>query len=410
MPSKYYDNTRFNNLIFAKGNIQTSPTFLQKLNEAAPVPYRPYNSSTVPTTGYQVFLTGYANYILNLERNSHEAIQLHNDLNRLRSIPRPMQDGYLLKGSIDTRKVESPYYSIWYKVGNGQILIINIEPTKALSSARRNSEKTGIYKVSKKENGEYISSKVNSVETPYAAVNGQSNDLDKARWLMAQHLEFEYGEAASNEYTLFHNPSRGGTLDTWESIQDKVGFTTQVTKDFSKLLVETQKSGKDVKWIAHSQGGLIFTEGVRYFLNGNSSWALLGGFNGAFKDKSKISLNHHSVAFHGNANNNKRSKPLFDRAGITVNAIRGNDNDFVYNIIGANAKNSWNVIGSLAYLPHVFNGTVQQSPHTQMQTQAQWAENMSNGPGAGRNMLQRGFEKASVTIPTIMQYIPNFMK
>lgn len=406
-----YDVTNINNTIFKDGNVRTSPQHLKTLNNTSPTPFRPATGVN-PEAGYQVFLTGYANYILEQEKKHRQSAELLASLNSLRSIPRPSVGGYKKAGSIDTRLYKTHSFNIWYKVNSGQVLIINIEPTDDLDKARAKAESVGLYKVRNMGGGEWEARKTTKIETSFAAVNGQSNSLAKAKWLMAQHLEFEFGPAASKEYTLFHNPSVGGAGDTWESIQDKLGFTTDVTKEFSKLLQDTQKKGKDVKWIAHSQGGAIFAEGVRYSLNGNSSWAILGGLNGKFKDKKSISLDKHSVAFHGNANNNFRSKFLFDRAGIKVLAAHGNDSDGVYNVIGMNAENSWNIIRSLVYWNHVTSGSVQQSPHTTMQTQEDWDKSMTLGPGKGRNAFQKKFESAEKFLIThnVMGYIPNFLK
>ncbi|MCW8901456.1 MAG: hypothetical protein OQK95_12355, partial [Gammaproteobacteria bacterium] len=237
----------------------------------------------------------------------------------------------------------------------------------------------------------------------YAAVNGMLNNLNKATWLMGAHLDFEFGKGSMKEYTLFHNPSEGGGSDFWESVVDKLGFTTDVTKRFSKVLQDSQKKGKEIKWVAHSQGGAIFAEGVRYFLNGNSSWAIAGGFNGIFKEKEEIDLSNHKVAFHGNANNNFRSSFLFDRAGIEVLAIRANDYDLVPNIAGLNTLNPRKFLGSAVYWNHVFYGSVQQSPHTLSQTREQWDNDMTSGPGKGRGPIQKGFEST-------VRYINNFLK
>jgi len=155
---------------------------------------------------------------------------------------------------------------------------------------------------------------------------------------------------------------------------------------------------------------VIFAESVRYFLNGNSSWAILGGFNGIFKDKEDISLNNHKVAFHGNANNNFRSKFLFDRAGIDVIATRANDYDIVNNFLGLNTLNPIKQIGGFVYLGHTWSGSVAQSPHTLMQSQKDWEKNMNNGPGRGRNALQNGFETVNDVVQTGGRYINNFLK
>jgi len=192
--------------------------------------------------------------------------------------------------------------------------------------------------------------------------------------------------------------------------RDKLGFTTDVTRNFSKVLQETQKSGKEIKWMAHSQGGLLFAEGVRYFLNGNSSWAIFGGFNGIFKDKDEIDLSNHKVVFHSNANNNFRSSFLFERAGIEVLDAHANDYDIVNTFAGLNTLNPVKMLGSLVYSPHVFNGSVQQSPHTLPQSQNQWEQNMESGPGRGRSALQEGFEAVNNTLQSGVRYIQNFLK
>ena len=155
---------------------------------------------------------------------------------------------------------------------------------------------------------------------------------------------------------------------------------------------------------------MIFSEGVRYFLNGNSSWAILGGFNGIFKDKEEISLSNHKVAFHGNANNNFRSKFLFERAGIDIIATRANDYDIVNNLFGLNTLNPVKQIGGFVYLSHTWNGSVAQSPHTLMQEQKDWEKNMDNGPGRGRSTLQQGFKSVNDVVQTGVRYINNFLK
>lgn len=413
------DTLQMNNHIFTKGNIQVSPQHLQMLNMKPPVPYK---SSLIPKknkSGYKVFLSGYADYVLNREVDVYRSTMLRKFITSLESNPRPIQNGYLMKNTVDTRMMNTGAFTVWYKVASGQVIIFNIEVEDEAQNARDRLEKPGLYKIKKNGQGTWVKDDiVSQITTGHAAVNGQSNNLNKATWLMGAHLDFEYGKSVVNEYTLYHNPSIGGGGDTWESMRDKMGFTTDVTKQFSKVLQESQKQGKEIKWIAHSQGGAIFAEGVRYFLNGNSSWAVLGGFNGVFKDKENISLDNHKVAFHGNANNNARSKLLFDRAGIEVVATRTNDYDFVGNVIGMNTLNPRKLIGSVIYGRHVFSGSVQQSPHTMVQSQEGWENNMSNGPGRGRSILQKGFESVnnavdsaatSSTFQNTVQYINNFL-
>ncbi len=401
-----------NNQIFAEGNIQASPQEVLRLNEQPPIQFQAAFEDTVINTGYQLLMTGYAAKVLQNEQEQVNFIDLQRSIASLRGNPRPSLGGYLKKGTIDTRTLSSSYFHISYNIANGQVLIFNITLKDHTKLQRDQLEKTGLYKVRKIREGEWKREKTSDVvQTPYAAVNGQSNDLGKATWLMGAHLEWEFGKNKVNEYTLFHNPSVGGPGDTWESIQDKFGITTDVTKKLSKILVKSQENKHQIQWMAHSQGGLIFAEAVRYHLNGNSSWALTGGFNGVFrKDKGK-SLNIHSVAFHGNANNNLRSSVLFKRAGIDVIATRANDYDMVNTIIGLNTINPWRLIGSAVYAGHVMGGTTQQSPHTLMHDDFNaWDQQMSNGPGKGRNNVQKGFDVIDKAGRGTIKYINNFLK
>jgi hypothetical protein len=406
------DVQALNKLIFQHGEIQISPQFLHALNRRKPEIFSPKGQLKPPDSGYQIYMTGYAGHVYKLEEEKEYSVQLRKSIDQLRALPRPDFGGHKLIGSVDTRMVVSPFFKIWYKIHSGQVLIFNIEAVDAVQRQRAILEKPALYTVRKVGPVWQLVGKTEHITTTYAAVNGQSNNLAKATWLMGLHLQAEFGKSKITEYTLFHNPSVGGVGDSWESLRDKLGFTTPVSKQFSMVLQSAQKNFEgDIKWVAHSQGGVIFAEGVRYFLNGNSSTALLGGANGLFKNKEKISLNKHSVAFHGNANNSYRSQFLLDRASIEVLAVRGNENDFVYNILGMNAACGWHVIRSVAYANHVFAGSVQQSPHTTLQDSKKFNQTMQYGPGKGRNALQRGVEQTEVFAVThnVMGYIPNFL-
>ena len=119
----------------------------------------------------------------------------------------------------------------------------------------------------------------------------------------------------------------------------------------------------------------------------------------------------HSVAFHGNANNNSRSKILFERAGVDVIATRANDYDMVNTIVGLNSANPWRLIGSAVYSNHVFSGSVLQSPHTMMHDGYNaWDYQMENGPGKGRNTIQKGFDALDKTGRKGIKYIDNFLR
>lgn len=400
---------QFTQLLFRHGAIQTSPEHVARLNTQGIVPFVDKQLENEPSSaGYKVLLTGYASFILEKEETSQQSRDLKSLLTSLRALPRPNQ-AKVLKGSVGTYKLENNYYRADYRVANGQVIVYNIQPVDRLQKQRDRQEQAALYKIKRTEQGIWqVSGRVESVTTRYAAVNGQSNNLAKASWLMGSHLEYEFKNL--QEYTLFHNPSIGGAGDTWESLRDKIGFTTSVTKKFAKILAETQAAGNETGWIAHSQGGAIFAEGVRYLLNGQSSYALnklrLNGIRNP--DKGEL-LNKQSVVFHANANNNLRSKPLFSRAGIKVLAIRANDYDMVPNLIGLNTLNPRKWIGSLVYSSHVFNGSVAQSPHTLMQDQQAWRENMDNGPGKGRGVVQRAFHRTEKTVSKLAKPRPNYL-
>lgn len=396
-------------LLFRHGAIQTSPEHVAVLNshEMTPFIYEGLRNDTAET-GYKVILSGYAEFMRKKERVTNEFRDLQNLLKGLRSLPRPAQVK-ILKGSVSTFSLKSNFYRVDYRIANGQIIVYNIQPIDKLQKQRDRQEQVALYKIKRNEQGIWqVSNRVDSVTTRYAAVNGQSNNLAKASWLMGSHLEYEFKNL--QEYTLFHNPSVGGVGDTWESFRDKIGCTTPVTKKFAQILAATQAAGNETGWVAHSQGGAIFAEGVRYLLNGQSSWALnkfqLNGIRSP--DKGEL-LNKQSVAFHANANNNFRSRPLFARAGIKVLAIRANDYDMVPNLIGLNTLNPRKLIGSLVYSNHVFKGSVAQSPHTLMQDQKTWSENMENGPGKGRGIIQKAFHKTEKTVSRLVRPRPNYL-
>lgn len=399
---------QFTQLLFRHGAIQTSPEHVAMLNSQGVIKFKGRFETTPSTAGYQVLLNGYANFVFAKEESSKDFEQLDQLLVRIRSTPRALNSKQL-KGSISTFQLSNGFYRVDYRVANGQALVFNIQPVDRLQRQRDKQEQVALYKINRNEQGIWqVSGRVDSVATRYAAVNGQSNNLAKASWLMGSHLEYEFKNL--QEYTLFHNPSIGGVGDTWESFRDKMGITTPVTKKFAGILAATQATGNETGWIAHSQGGAIFAEGVRYLLNGQSSTAFNKlRLNGIRHPEKGELLNKQSVAFHANANNNFRSKPLFARAGIKVLAIRANDYDMVPNLIGMNTLNPRKWIGSLVYSNHVFNGSVAQSPHTLMQDQKTWSDNMENGPGKGRGIIQKAFHKTEQAVSKTVKPRPNYL-
>jgi hypothetical protein len=395
-------------LLLKHGQVQASPQHAALLNKQ---PVTKFVSAVDPepvTAGYQVKLTGYAEFIRLRESTMATSQEMDNLLRGLRSMPRP-PSAKILKGSVSTFMLANESYRVDYRVASGEVVVYNIQLINKFQMQRDRLEKPALYRVARNRQGVWqVSGKVEKIATDYAAVNGQSNNLTKATWLMASHLEYEF--KALQEYTLFHNPSVGVGGDSWESLRDKMGFTTPVTRKFAKVLAAAQEQGASTQWVAHSQGGVIFSEGVRYLLNGSSSSAFhklqLNGIRNLDKG---VLLNKHSVVFHGNANNNVRSKLLLDRAGIKVLAIRANDYDLVPNILGANTFNPRKLIGSVVYVNHVLSGSVAQSPHTLAQTQAQWKRNMDTGPGKGRNLVQKGFHKADAGVNKVVKSVANYL-
>lgn len=395
-------------LLLKHGAVQTSPQHAAMLNSQLNTNFVSIVDRGPAVAGYQVKLTGYAEFIRHQQQNTYYFARLDDLLRSLRSLPRS-PDSKILKGSIATYTLENDAYRVDYRIANGEVLVYNIQLIDKLQKQRDRMEQVALYRVKRNSQGIWqVNGKVDKVTTSYAAVNGQSNNLTKATWLMGAHLEYEFKNL--QEYTLFHNPSVGGVGDTWESLRDKLGFTTAVTRKFAKVLADTQAHGNKTQWVAHSQGGVIFAEGVRYLLNSSNSWALnklqLNGIR--HPDKGKL-LDKHSIVFHGNANNNLRSKPLFSRAGIQVLGIRTNDYDMVPNIIGLNTLSPRKIIGSVVYSTHVFSGSVAQSPHTLMQSQEAWRNSMDKGPGKGRNAMQKLFNKVELGLTKKSKSAPNYL-
>lgn len=411
-------------LLLGYGNLRVSPRQALQLNES---PIRTISLCTTlqycgnsqanvnPATesgehaGYRLMFTGYAQHILNSEAKNNRAKFLGKALAALRANPRPSH-AYSLKGSVDTYSVSDDHYRIDYRVYSGQVTVYNIQPVDRVQLMRDKFEQPAMYHVRKDKSGIWQSAaKVHRVVTPYAAINGQSNNLAKARWLMGSHLEWEFG-GSLQEYTLFHNPSKGGLRDTWESIQDKFGITTRLTKQFAACLQESQQKQQTTRWVAHSQGGIIFTEAVRYTLNDNSAWPgnkfLFNGIN--HPQKGEV-LDTQSVAFHGTANNNVRSKPLLQRAGVEVINIYAHAYDLVPNLIGANTLRPSKIIGSLLYANLVFGGSPLQSPHTMAQSMQSWQTHMQSGVGEGRSGIQQAARNLATSAAAGVRWIKNFL-
>lgn len=374
-------------------NMQCHP---QELARLCSEPLVEENFGAVNDYGYHLLLTGYSNMVIKKEEGLGYRGRVLQDLQAIKANPR-MASNFKLKGGVDTWSTQGRFYRLDYKVCNGQIIIFNVQPLDFIQKSRDLMERPCLYHVAKNGEGNWkIKEKLEAAKVGYGAVNGQSNNLTKATWLMGAHLEFEFGDQVK-EFTLFHNPSVGGRGDTWESMQDKFGFTTPVTKLFAEKLLAAQQANQSIKWVAHSQGGVIFAEAVRTILKKHKKQAGV--------------LDKQSVAMHGNANNNYRSKFLFDKAGVEVIANRSNTYDLVYVFAGLNTLNPWRMLGAAVYWRHVFSGSVNQSTHTmQHKDYDAWNREMTYGAGRGRSTVQKGFHAVDRLGRKAVKAIPNYLK
>ena len=259
-------------------------------------------------------------------------------------------DGLKNKIAPQYKRVLHANYFIDYVIDGGEVTVegISLDPH---SSANENEQQKALYRVDKMQDvavSQNMSSAAQEdmkaawklgdksdgfVRTKHAAVNGMLNDLVKAAWLMGTHVQVGFPDDSPGEYTLFHNPTRGFLSDIWDCVNDKFGVSTAEAKHLADVLHDNQKNGQPVKWVVHSQGGLIFAEAVRYHLKNRSG-----------------SLSMNSVVFHGNANNRWRTDKLLNKAGIERLAPdRANDYDFVHQALGMNG-NPAQVIGSAIHI------------------------------------------------------------
>ncbi len=203
---------------------------------------------------------------------------------------------------------------------------------EAIINSRTRGE-IAAYLVRKNEAGKwYIVGKTNKVTTKHAYVNGILGSLDRHVELGALHLQKKF--AGLEEFTLVNNPSQGIFLDILETAMDKIGVTTAVAKTLAGLLQDIQETPNHrVAWIAHSQGGAIFAEAMRYSMNNGST-----------------SLSSNEVTFNAGANNKWATKSIAERAGVHVESYYFSDWDLVPNLIGLNG-NPISILKSLAAAP-----------------------------------------------------------
>lgn len=176
------------------------------------------------------------------------------------------------------------------------------------------------------------------------------NTVGRAAFLMGDHTDL-YG---ANNFLLVHNPTEGFFKDLLESAQDKAATfglpASAASKQFSEILRNSDDTGGS-QWVAHSQGGIIFSESMRQNLRGGQM------------------LSRTSVAFHAGGNNKGVTDRYASQLGTSVISYVDHPHDMVPQILGLRAGlNPLKWIGSTLRAPTLsgrFNrmmGT--ESPHT----------------------------------------------
>lgn len=177
------------------------------------------------------------------------------------------------------------------------------------------------------------------VSGSHGAVNGILNNVGRAMYLMSSHVQSRFG---AGSFLLVHNPTEGAARDLWEATRDKIGWTTAAARQFSEVLADVDHP---MSWVAHSQGGAIFSEAMRVNLKQGIT------------DMSNI-----RVAFHSGANNRWMTNRYAGKAGVGVVGYYDAPNDLVPQVVGLRA---WSrpdrFLRSILSLPKLFGDD---SPHT----------------------------------------------
>ncbi|SBS27470.1 hypothetical protein MSP8887_00655 [Marinomonas spartinae] len=263
----------------------------------------------------------------------------------------------------------SYHYLIQFEVVNGLIVIYDIFFDKQLHGAKDNfsAERSMLYEVKRKTSVGYDKAlnkddiralenawsrapePVSEIKTIHAAVNGMQNNLEKATWLMGTHADAAYHDDKIQAYTLFHNPSDGGKLDFIECIFDKtLGRKSHNAKHLASVLEQNQRQRKHVKWVAHSQGAIIFSTALQIYNKKNN----------------QTPLTTQELAIHGSGAQVERLKSFARQAGLKINSVRNNPFDLVPNIAGQNNLSVSSLARSLKFKDLVKDGGPGASPHT----------------------------------------------
>ena len=260
------------------------------------------------------------------------------------------------------------HYLIDFELVDGSILIQDIYFDTQLhgSKAPFSAERTMLYEIRRSSNARYDKAlkenevasleeawsgnprPVPNVGTEHAAVNGMQNNLTKATWLMGTHLDAAYSSDGIQAYTLFHNPTDDVKLDVIECIFDKKqGRKSHNAEHLAAVLVQNNQQRKQVKWVAHSQGAIIFCAALElYHL------------------KHGKPLTTQQLAIHGSGANLDRLKRAASYAGMTIHSVRNNPYDLVPNLAGRNDLSRSSLARSMKFSKLVFGDNAAASPHT----------------------------------------------
>ena len=346
-------------------------------------------SDLASLNGSKAMLSITTGFSIRISLNSHkfleklspfQRIQISRKIASLSAIPRP-KDSAAQKNAQDIYCVTEMHtgFSISYKIFAQTIYVLEIVPNPKL--AGESKELPALYIVTKnnRELWDIVKRPLDSINTQHAAINGQSNDLKRARGLMGDHIEYTFKNDNVKEFTLFHNPTDGAFWDTFESSLDKREKTTAIAKQFATVLAKVQKNGKPVKWVAHSQGGLIFTEAARFHWENHHS-----------------ELSNNSVQFNAGANNEQRTKTILKHANIRILGFNNHPFDPVPNIIGGNSKDWVSLLGSAVGFFFVFSDDPDVRPHTMPY----------NGNSKVANKVYDISNKSSLIVQSIINSIP----
>ena len=260
------------------------------------------------------------------------------------------------------------HYLIKYDLQVNTINIADILFDKQLQGAKTTfaAERTMLYEVKRKTTATYNKAKdkkgiekleaawtnapigTTQVNNAHAAVNGMQNDVVKAAWLMGTHLDAAYQGDGIKAYTLFHNPTDNVALDAAECVFDKrLGRKSHNAQHLAAVLAQNNQQGKQVKWVAHSQGAIIFCAALEHY-----------------RIKYGKPLTTQQLAIHGSGANLDRLKRMAHSTGLTINNIRNNPYDLVPNIAGGNDISASSLARSVKFRGLVFGDEVGASPHT----------------------------------------------